>query len=457
MNIIILGTNQISLSLIENLVAEENDITVIDNDVDLLRDYQNKFDIRTIVGLGSFPYILEKSNAGNTDMLLAVSNNDEVNMLACQVAYSLFNVPIKIARIQTHDYLIDSRLFSNDALPVDVCISPEVLVTRQIKGLIEHPGALQVLDFLDSNLQLVAMKPYYGGQMVGKTLQTLSESLQGLHINVAAIFRNGQSIDLNSETKIKIGDEVFFIGKKSDIIPMMRLLRRMDNPYKSIVVAGGGNIGGRLAEDLESSYRVKVIEKNIKIGSALSKRLNKGIVLIGNCADKELLLSESIDSCDVFCGLTNDDESNILSCIQAKKLGVRQVIALVTNSSYVDLMENSEIDVFVSPQLATISQILTYIRRGDVKHVYSLRRGAAEAIELIAHGDETTSNVVGHKILDLKLPPEIKIVAISRDDEMILPKSSTMIKSEDKIIVFVSNKKFVRLLENLFQVKVNFF
>lgn len=389
-------------------------------------------------------------------MLIAVTDNDETNMIACQVAYTLFQVPMKIARVRSSEYLIQEALFKDQAIPIDFCISPELLVTNYIKRLIEHPSALQVIEFSSGGLQLVGMKPLFGGNMVGKSILELTHSLKDITSRIVAIYRGERSIDLNEKTTVEIGDEVFFIAEKDHVRQVMATMRRLDNPIKKVMITGGGNIGSRLAEALENEYQVKLIDHNHERAKFLSEKLNYTTVLQGDASDKDLLISENIEYTDIYCSLTNDDEANIMSSMLAKRLGARTVMALVTRTAYIELIESSTIDIAISPQNATIGSILTHIRKGDVVRVHSLRRGAAEAIEIIAHGDLKNSKVVGRRINEIKLPKSTNISAIIRDHKVIINCDNTTIEPGDHVVILVTNKKSVKDVEKLFQVNVNY-
>ena len=456
MKIIILGAGQVGSTLAETLSSENHDISVVDVDNKNLRALQDRLDIRTIRGHASYPGVLRQAGAKDADMLIAVTDSDEVNMVACQVAYSLFSVPRKIARIRSPHYFIQRELFGHEDLPIDVFISPEQIVTDYIKELIDYPGSLQVLNFADGKVKLVGIKPYYGGPLIGKSLKKLKDYVPEVDFRIAAIYRENQTISLSSDTVIEVGDEVFFIAASEYIRPIMGTLRRLDQPYKRIIIAGGGNIGFSLTKVLEEDYNVKVIEQNLKRCEHIAELLHDTTVLHGDVADRELLISENIEHTDVFCAVTNDDEANIMSCMLAKRLGARLVIALVTRPSYADLIEDSGINIAISPQQATTGSIFTHIRRGDVVNVHSLRRGAAEAIEAIAHGDQKTSKVVGLRLCDIKLPKSTTIGAIVRGEEVIIPHHETVVESDDHVILFVADKKNIRDVEKLFQVSVTF-
>ncbi len=456
MKIIILGAGQVGTSLANNLVSEANDITVIDLEPARLAALQDRLDLRTVVGQASHPDVLLRAGAEDADMIIAVTNSDETNMVACQVAYTLFHTPTKIARVRALGYLTHPQLFTQEALPIDVLISPEQLVTDYVFRLIEHPGALQVLGFAGGRVQLVAVKAYYGGPLVGHELRTLREHMPGVDTRVAAIYRRGRAIIPEGTTVIEADDEVFFVAAKKDIRSVMGELRRLEKPVKRVIIAGGGNIGKRLAKALEGHYQVKVIENDPERSRAISEELGRSIVLQGDGADEELLLEENIEDTDVFCAMTNDDEANILSAMLAKRLGCRKVMALINRAAYVDLVESGDIDIAISPQQATIGSLLAHVRRGDVVMVHSLRRGAAEAIEAVAHGDAHSSKVVGRTIGEIKLPHGTTIGAIVRGTEVLIAHHDTVIEPEDHVILFLVDKRRIGEVERLFQVGVTF-
>jgi len=457
MKIIILGAGQVGGTLAEHLASEANDITVVDTDGDRLRDLGDRLDIRTVQGRGSLPTVLRQAGADDADMLVAVTNSDETNMVACQVAYSLFHTPTKIARVRESAYLTREELFHNDHIPVDVLISPEQVVTNYIKRLIEHPGSLQVIDFAEGKAQLVAVKAYYGGPLVGQQLRQIRAHMPNVDTRVAAIFRRDRPITPRGDTVIEADDEVFFIAAKKDIRAVMGELRRIDETNKRVVIAGGGQIGERLAEAIESRYQVKIIEMSPARCRHLSDTLESTVVLQGSASDKDLMLEENIADADIFLALTNDDEANIMSSLLAKRLGARKVMTIINNPAYVDLVQGGDIDIAISPQLATIGTLLAHVRRGDIVSVHSLRRGAAEAIEAVAHGDSKSSKVVGKAIEDITLPPGTTIGAIIRAEAVLIAHDDTVIESGDHVILFVVDKKHIRDVEKLFHVGLSFF
>ncbi len=457
MKIIILGAGQVGSSVAANLCSEDNDITVIDREPKRLQALQDRYDLRTITGIGSHPSVLMRAGATDADMIIAVTNSDETNMIACQIAYTLFHTPTKIARVRDVDYLKHREIFAQEAIPVDVLISPEQQVTEYIQRLIEYPGALQVLDFAGGKIQLVAVKAFQGSPLVGHALLELPQRIRGVDTRIAAIFRQGKAIIPEGDTRIEADDDVFFIAAPKHIRAVMKELRKLDQPHKRVIIAGGGNIGKRLALALEKQCRVKLIELDPDRARTISEDLQHAIVLLGDSADEELLLEENIDETDVYCALTNDDEVNIISSMLAKRLGARTVMALINRAAYVDLVQQDVIDIAISPQQTTIGSLLAHVRRGDVVVVHSLRRGAAEAIEAIAHGDQRSSQVVGRAIEDIKLPPGTTIGAIVRGEQVIMVHHDTVIQAEDHVILLVTDKRKVPDVERLFQVGATFF
>ncbi len=457
MNILILGAGQVGSSAAENLSSEANDITLVDTNAGLLQELRDRLDIQTVRGHASHPDVLARAGIADADMLVAVTNSDETNMVACQIAHSMFHTPTKIARVRSQEYLKHKALFGVDTFPIDVLISPEQLVSNHIQRLIEFPGALQVLDFADGKAQLVAVRAYYGGPLVGHQIATLREHMPGVDIRVAAIFRRGKGIIPEGNQVIEADDEVFFIAARKDILLAMSELRSKEKPFRRIMLAGGGNIGRRLAESLGRKYQVKILEQDEQRARALAGELDSAIVLRGDAADENLLLDENIDQMDVFCALTNDDEANILSSMLVKRLGTRMVMSIINRHSYVDLMESQgSLDVAISPQQITLSGLLAHVRRGDVVAVHSLRRGAAEAIEAIAHGDSQTSKVVGRAIEEIPLPEGATIGAVIRGDVVIMAHHDVVIENEDHLILFLLDKRRLHAVEKLFQVGVTF-
>jgi trk system potassium uptake protein TrkA len=457
MKILILGAGQVGRSVAGALAHEDNDITIVDTNAAALRELREKHDVRVEVGQASFPRVLERAGIEDADMLIAVTNSDETNMVACQVAHTLYRTPTKIARIRSSHYLDRKALFTSEAVPIDVLINPEQLVTEHIFRLLSHPGTLQVLDFAEGKIQMVAIKALHGGPLVGHPLSAMREHMPGLKAWVAAIFRKGKPLTPTEATIVEVDDELYFIASPKHIRSIISELRKLDKPYKRIILAGGGNIGNRLARLLEDSrYQVKIIEKDYDRAAKLAERLDNTIVLEGDAADEDLLMEENIENTDVFIAVTNDDEANILSSMLAKRLGAKRVMSLINRPSYVDLVESS-IDLAISPQQVTIGTLLTHIRQGDIVAIHALRRGAAEAIEIVAHGDRKTSRVVGRRVEEISLPPGTSICALVRKEEALMSMKNVLIETDDHIIMFVTDKRYIASVEKLFQVGIHYF
>jgi trk system potassium uptake protein TrkA len=470
LKIVILGAGQVGSSVAESLVSEANDITVVDTNPDRLKRLQDRFDLRTVSGNAAHPAVLEQAGARDADMILAVTQSDETNMVACKLGATMFNVPTKIARIRSADYLSHPEIFSPQNFSVDSAICPEQVLTDYIAKLLEFPEALQVLEFAEGRVSLVAVKAFEGGPLVGHPISHLRTHMPQVDARVAAIFRGDAPIIPEGSTVVEVGDEVFFIADTRNIRKVLHELRRMDKPVKRVMIGGGGNIGRRLAKQIEDDYAVKLIEYNKATAQQLAAEVDKTLVLVGDVTDEELLREENIDEMDVYCALTNDDENNIMSSLLAKRMGVRKVIALINRGSYVNLVQAGAIDIAISPAQATIGTLLARVRRGDCAAVHSLRRGAAEALELVAHGDAKSSKVVGRRIEELDLPKGATIGAIVRrralqtgresglayDHEVLMAHHDVLIEPDDHVIVFVVNKRIVSKVEKLFQVNVSF-
>ena len=457
MKIIILGAGQVGSSAAYHLSREEaNEVTIVDMRADVLRELQDRLDIRTVVGHAAYPEVLERAGANDADIIVALTDTDETNMVACQVAYTTFHTPTKIARIRAAEYMSANKLFTQDAIPIDVRISPEQLVCEYIEQLILYPGTSQVLDFAGGRVRLVGAMADRDGLLVGQRIATLKDHIPNTEMRIAAIYRQGKAMLPDGDTVIQEGDEVFFIADRKDIRVFMSEMRRLEDPVRRVVIAGGGNIGVRLALALEQTNQVKIIERNPKRARHISEQVNKAIVLVGDAADEELLLEENVDNVDVFCALTNSEEANILSSMLAKRLGSHKVMALINRASYVDLVEAGSIDIAISPQQVTIGSLLAHVRRGDVVKVHSLRRGAAEAIEAIAHGSKEESQVVDRKIEDIELPKGAAIVALVRNEQVIIAHHDTVVETDDHVILFMTDRRKVEHIEKLFQVGVSF-
>jgi trk system potassium uptake protein TrkA len=452
MNILILGAGQVGSNVAYQLAREEaNQVTIVDQNPAALRELQDRLDVRTVIGHAAYPDVLERAGARNADMMIALTNSDELNMVACQIAYTLFNTPTKIARVRAPEYINTPNLFQQENMPVDVVISPEQLVTENIEQLIHYPGAFQVLDFADSKVRLVGVRALDGGLLVGKEIRTLHEHLPNVEARVAAIYRNDYPIQPDGDTLIEENDEVFFIAGSRNIRQVMSEIRKLEDPVRRVVIAGGGNIGYRLAKALEKTNQVKIIERSKQRAHELSELLSRTIVLCGDAADEALMLEENVDNADIFVAVTNAEEANILSAMLAKRIGCKKVMALINRPSYAELVEAGDIDVAISPQQVTIGSLLAHVRQGDVVTVHALRRGKAEAIEAIAHGEPGKSKVVGKAIENIKLPPGASISAIVRGKDVMEAHHDTVVEENDHVILFMTDRRHIDDVERLFQ------
>lgn len=459
MKILILGAGQVGASVAAALTSENNDITVVDNNPRRLEELSERLDLRTVLGHASLPSVLDAAGANDAELVIAVTSSDEVNLIACQVADALFKTPTKIARVRRSEYFQHPELAQRRGTAVDVAISPEQLVCTHVQRLIEYPGAMQVLDFAQGTVQMVAVRTIQGGTLVGKQISQLHERLPpGIDMRVAAIYRSGRPITPTPETEIIVDDEVFFLVQQRDIRAVMEALRPKHKPVRRILIAGGGNIGVSLAKTLEDRYGVKLLERDRERTPSIAETLQNTIVLVGDCTDEDLLREENIDQTDIFCALTNDDESNILSAMLAKRMGCPRVIALINRPAYAELVEgDSSIDIAVSPQQVTLGTLLTYVRSGSMVRVHSLRRGMAETIEAVAVGDSRTSRVIGRALEDLELPPSANVVGVIRGERLLIAHHDVSVEPDDHLIVFLHDKRELPQLESLFRTDATWF
>src|SRR3989344_2222657 len=447
MKIIILGAGRVGQSVADSLVSERNDITVIDTDAARLRDLESRFDLRGVVGNGIEPAVLAEAGAEDTDLLIACAAQDETNLVCCKVAQLVFNIPKRIARVRSNGFTLDERLTGPEGFGVDRIICPEESLTRYIGKLIEYPEAMQVREFAGGRACLVSVRARAGAPMVSRTICELRESLPDVAMRLVAIYRRFQDEP----------DRFVACDGNTRIEP------------------GGGRGGLGLARQLSKEpgrFHIKMIESDPDRCIELASRLPSDVlVLQGDTTDEDLLGGESVEEIDLFLALTDDDEDNIMSSLLAKRMGAKRVLALINRRSYADLMHGTQIDIALSPAQAMLGELLAYVRQGDVQAVHSLRRGVAEALEIVARGDRKSSRVVGRKVSDLQLPHEVHMGLIVRglpdspdvpsDDlrepQVIIPRSSTVIESNDHVVFFLPHKRLVRDVEKLFRVSATFF
>ena len=472
MKIMILGAGRVGESVAESLVSERNDITVIDSDPARLRTLQDRLDLRTVAGNGIQPSVLKEAGVEDTDMLIACAPNDETNLVACKVAKELFNVPTTVARVRSPEFQDDSPLLGKTGFGVDKVICPEQSVTAYIRKLIEYPEALQVLEFAHGLVSLIAVRAVAGGPLVRHRLAEIPQLVPGTPMRIMAIYRQDTVLPhLDGTTQIDPGDEVFVLAATEHIRTVLGALRARDQPVKRVMVAGGGKVGLRLAREIHRDYQIKIIEPLRQRCDYLATELpNEVLVLHGDSTDEDLLGDENVDQMDLFIALTSDDEDNIMSCLLAKRLGARRVLAVINRRAYADLVQGTTIDIAISPAHTVLGELLAYVRRGDIEAVHSLRRGAAEALEAIVRGDRKTCRFAGRRIDEVGLPKGATVGAIVRGlhrpdgseagadarPEVIIAHHDTVVQPNDHVIVFVPRKRMVREVEKLFQVSPTF-
>ncbi|HVK33262.1 MAG TPA: Trk system potassium transporter TrkA [Burkholderiaceae bacterium] len=476
MNILILGAGRVGESVAESLASEQNDITVIDVDPARLAALQDRLDLKGVAGNGIQPSVLREAGIEDADLFIACAPMDETNLVACKVARQLFNVPTTIARIRSPEFQDDSALTTDRAgFAVDEVICPEESVTRTIRKLIEYPEALQVLEFAQGLLSLVAVRAVAGGPLVQHSLAEIPQLVPGADMRIVAIYRQDKPIaDVTGTTRVEAGDEVFVLAATEQLRHVLGALRKMDRPVKRVMIAGGGKVGLRLARQLRGEVQIKILETSRARCDYLATQLPSDVLILnGDSTDEELMGDENVQDMDLFLALTSDDEDNIMACLLAKRLGARRVIALINRRAYADLVQGTTIDIAISPAHAVIGELLAHVRRGDVESVHSLRRGAAEALEAVARGDLKSSKVVGRRVDELQLPKGVQVGAIVRGlhlegtegvdgeaslrkPEVLMAHHDTVIESNDHVIVFLPHKRMVREVERLFQVGATF-
>lgn len=453
MKIIILGAGVVGTTLAENLVSEHIDLTIVDSWNERLQELQNRFDIKVVHGVASYPDVLRNAGADDCDLLIAVTSNDEVNMVACQIAYSIFRIPSRIARIRSHAYTYPD-LFSEKNIPVGIGINPEGLVTSQIVQLINHPGALRIWDFIEGHAHLVKTIADADSTWIDQTIGQINQHLR--EASVIVLYRNDSVILPEADTKLAVGDEVLFMSTEEMTDVVLGELCTPERPYKSITIAGGGHVGERLALSLEQHYTVNLIEQNERRCRHLAEVLNNTTVLHGSATDVDLLYSEGVPDSDVFCATTNNDEVNVMSSLLAKQTGTHKTVVIVNRPEYASMFPAGRyIDIVFSPRQTTISAVLSYVRRADVVCAHATRDNGAEAIEIVARGKKTRSKVIGRTVAELQLPEGVVLCAVARDKHVFFASSpeaqTASIAEGDHLVLFVSDKKKVSELERMFQ------
>ncbi len=458
MRVIICGGGRVGYGIAERLAAEENDVTVIDTSPELIRIVRDTLDVRGFVGHGSHPEVLEAAGAEQADMIIAVTLHDEVNMVACQVAHSLFNVPTKIARIRSQSYLQKhySDLFSRDHLPIDVIISPEIEVGDMILRRIALPGATDVVRFAEGNVLSVAIECLEECPVINTPLSQLTDLFPDLPATVVGVSRDGRLFIPHSGDQLLAGDLAYVVVEHSQIRRTLALFGHEETEARRIVIVGGGNIGLYVAkklEEREDRTRIKIIESSAERAEEIADTLHRSVVLHGDALDEGILTEADVRESDLIVALTNDDQVNILVSAMAKRMGCKGNLALLNNPSYHEFTRSLGIDAYVNPRNVTISKVLQHVRRGRVRAVHSVSRGAAEIIEAEAMD---TSPLVGSALRDLDLPDGMRIGAIFRDGKVMKPSGSLKIKSRDRVVIFALQSA-VRQVEQMFRVSLEFF
>ena len=453
--IAVLGGGQVGSSLAKILTDDGNDITLIDSNLSVIEDLQEDNDIKTIHGNASSPSVLEQAEVNDCDILIATTASDEVNLVSCHLAKKMFNVPTVIARLRNSEFQVSTSGFDLDLFSIDSIISPSQLVTDFIKNIIEHPGAFQAYDFADGKLQVIGATVLKDGPLAGRKLSEFKKHLPNVDVNVIALYRDRKILPVNGTTVIETGDDLFFLATEENMRFMSELSKNQSR-IENIMIAGGGTVGMTLADKLSQKFSTKIIEKDLIRSKYLSESLEDTVVLNDDISDESLLDNEGIKKVDYFCSVTNDDQMNILSAKLAKDLGAKKSIAIINKLSYRKLV-SKEIDVVVSPEDVTIGSILASVRTSDVVKIHSLGFGEAELLEIIIHGDNKTSKVVGKKVSELELPSGCRIGAIYREGKVILLNEDVSIQSNDRLIIYLLHKKDFSKLAKLLQVSIGFF
>ena len=463
MQIIILGAGRMGESVAENLVSEDNDITLIDQDAERLHVLENRFELRGVAGNGLLPSVLRSASAPDCDLFISCARLDETNLAACRIARTIFSVPSTIAQLRSAELVqAGDELLGREGFGVDRVICPEASVTHYILQLIDYPEAMQVVRFSQGKAHLVAVRVAGDSQLARQSLGEFRQKHPELPIRVLAQYRGGRYIPCDDESRFLPGDEVLLIAAREDVRAALHAIGNPDRPVRRVMIAGGSRVGLRLARELTGRCAVKIIEPDRARCEYLASELPpEMLVLEGGVADEEMLASENVGEVDMFIAVSDNDENNILAALLAKRLGARRVIALIERRAYADMMQGSAIDITVSPAQAVIGELLMHVRRGVVAGVHSLRRGEAEALEGIAIGDKRTSQLIGRRVEELKLPVEARVGALVRGKgaaaRVIIPNPDTRIETDDHIIIFLPHKRMVRQVEKLFQVRATFF
>ncbi len=458
MKVIVCGAGQVGSNIARYLAGENSDVTVIDRSPELVRKISDALDVKGLVGFASHPDVLEQAGAGDADMVVAVTYSDEVNMVACQICHSIFEVPTKIARVRHQSYLDPawSDLFSRDHLPIDHIISPEIEVARAISRRLQIPGAFDVIPLADGKVSLIGVHCTEETPILNAPLRQLTGMFPDLHIVIVGIQREGQGIVPTGDDRLYAGDDVYFVAETAHLTRAMAAFGHEEREARRVIIVGGGNIGLNLAQRVERSnphVALKLIEMDKARAELVAQRLSRTVVIHGSALDTDILEEANVAATEAIVAVSNDDEVNILGSLLAKRYGCRRAVTLVNKTSYGALVGSLGIDTVVSPRAITISSILQYVRRGRIRSVHSLSEGFGELIEAEAL---ETSSLVGVPIREARLPEGVLIGAIVRGDRVVLPRGDTTVRAGDRVIIFAATSS-VKKVERLFSVKLEFF
>jgi trk system potassium uptake protein TrkA len=458
MKVIVCGAGQVGFNIAHYLASENNDVTVIDQRPELIRKITDTLDVQAVLGHASQPSVLEQAGAGDADMIIAVTHADEVNMVACQVAHSLFEVPTKIARVRSQSYLqpMWATLFSREHLPIDVIISPEIEVARAITRRLQVPGAIDVIPLAGDKVRLIGVRCDPDTPLINTPLRQLTVLFPDLNIVVIGIVRDGKPIVPTAEDQMLEGDEVYFVVDTQHVGRALSAFGREDQEARRIVIFGGGNIGLFLAQQIEAEYpnaTVKVIEADKERAEYVAKSLTRTVVLNGDVLDTDIQAEAGVAAAETVVSVTNDDETNILAALLAKRTGARRSMTLINKTSYKALVGPLGVDVVISPRAITVSNILQHVRRGRIHAVHSLHEGFGELIEADAL---ETSSLVGKPLRDVKLPVGVLLGAVVRDGTVISPRGNTVVQAGDRVVLFATAEA-VKKVEKMFSVRLEYF
>ena len=458
MKVVVCGAGQVGYAIARHLSGEQNDVTVVDQNPQLVQRVNDTLDVQGMVGFASHPDVLERAGAGDADMLIAVTYADEVNMVACQVAHSLFNVPTKIARIRAQSYLQPGwrELFSREHLPIDVIISPEIEVAAAVLRRLHAPGAFDTIPFADGRVQVVGVRLAEDCPVINTPLRQLTELFPDLNIVVVAVIRGDRMIVPVGDDQLLADDQIYFVADAGHVPRAMRLFGHEEQEARRVIIIGGGNIGLYLATLIEkegTGVRTKIIEVNPERAAFVADRLNDTVVLNGDALDREILIEANVEHTETVVAVTDDDEVNILASLLAKRNGCQRALTLINNAGYGPLITSLGIDVALNPRATTVSSILQHVRRGRIRGVYSLRDGMAEVIEAEAL---ETSSLVGSPLRQSRMPTGVIVGALVRGESIVIPRGDTVIQVGDRVIMFALAEA-VRQVEKMFSVRVDFF